>query len=172
MRLKLACTCDVFRPVMEMLRQTVRRTDVREILCRAKRVSIRMEYLGGRIGTHVRVKRVFGRRFDRFVVLRKWPFREIRRVELGDTLRQHDEGAERLGTGVGLIVGNVAGPAGATPAQRRSRRVPRFAGRIRRSTVIKDASIGRPVPGPVRIKAQSSRIFLPAPGHHVPCLCE
>src|SRR2546428_10786504 len=46
-------------------------------------------------------------------------------------------------------------------------RVPRLAGWIARRTVVEDASIRRPGPRPVRIDAESRRIFGPAPRHLV-----
>src|SRR5262245_54627991 len=172
MRLQLVVGRYVLGPVVKVFGKTISGPDVGEFLRRAERIEVAAEDLGDRIRADSRMKRILDRRLDRFVMFPKRSLGKVGGIELGDPFGQHDESAESVRTRVGLVVWNVARPACSVPAQKGATGIPRPAGRIGRGAIVKNAAIGRPVPGPVRIESEPRRVFLTSPGHHIAGLGE
>src|SRR5205823_13147449 len=94
MGLQLAVGRDVLRPVVKMLREPVGGPDVRELFGGTERVEIAVKDFSGRIMADLGVQQIGDRRFDGLVVFREGALDEVRGVELGHPLGDHDESAE------------------------------------------------------------------------------
>ncbi len=97
-------------------------------------------------------------------MLREGAVGSAKAEDAGVAFRLHNEGM--FGVGRPAAVRHVAYPGAGTvlgrgvPLDDRMLLVPRFAGdRVNRGPVVDDASVDRPVPGPVRVEANAGRIL-------------
>src|SRR5690606_38930172 len=164
----------VLRPEMEMLRETVRRRDVRE-LCRVTELApVAFEDARGRVAdraTLVGIERVVAeRRLERLVVLGERPVGEGRpSEEPRNAFLVHDE---RPHAGCRVLVDRIvrrvgADPARAVPLDELALWIPRASARIARRAVVEHAAVRWPRPGPVQRLTDAGRIRVVAARHLV-----
>src|SRR5262245_30559943 len=104
MWLQFARACNVFGPIMEMLGQTIGRSDVWKIRGIPEPIEIALENLGDRIRADTRMQLILSWRLYRFVMFWKWSFGEVHGVKLRYAFGQHNECAEIFRSGISSIV--------------------------------------------------------------------
>ncbi len=157
-------------PVVEVLGQTISGTDIREFICFTQCFFVAFKDARGRVRDNVRVQRVSAeRRFKRLVVFRERPFCHlIDSKQASHPFRLHDERPDVAARCGGTVVRNIhPAPFRAIPFQDLTFWIPRIPLRVCGSTVIKNAAVKRPCPGPTQRIAKARRVGVIATGHHV-----
>ena len=164
-------------PEVEVLGQPVARGGIGEVLRRPERLPDGIEDAPGRVAGRlfvVGVQRVDANgRLERFVMLRERPFVHlVDGKEPRHPFGVHDEGVHpRFRRHVGLVVGHVgAAPDLAVPPHQALLRIPGLALQVSRGTVVENAPVHRPGPGPTQVLLHTVGVAVIAAGHLVALL--